>query len=142
MLCLRETALVTLRQWETRLRALLASFVKRYEKLISDHPDVKKKMNLVRASVVQIGQLVQNSPEMNKNCAKWEQLADKDDAYRHNLCKFLDGQELFTGLISHVCSSMHGNEGQPSADQQGIRTGRCFASRTKQTPKERQNLWR
>jgi hypothetical protein len=37
---------------------VLASFGGKYERLITDHLDVKKEMDLVQASVVQIGQLV------------------------------------------------------------------------------------
>jgi hypothetical protein len=69
-------ALAALTQCETCLRAVLASFHDSHEKLIADHPDAKKEMNLVRASVVQIGQLVQNSSKENENGAIWKQLAD------------------------------------------------------------------
>jgi hypothetical protein len=44
---------------------MLVSFIQRYEKLIADHPDAETKMDLMRAFVVQIGQLVQNSSRMN-----------------------------------------------------------------------------
>jgi hypothetical protein len=60
-----------LTQCETRWRALLASFHDRYGKLIADHPDAKKDLDLLRASVAQIGQLIQNSPEVNGNGAEW-----------------------------------------------------------------------
>jgi hypothetical protein len=40
-------ALVTLKLRETRGRAVLASFRERCEKLIANHPDAKKKMDLV-----------------------------------------------------------------------------------------------
>jgi hypothetical protein len=53
-----------------------ASFNERYKKPIADHLDVKKEMNVVRASIVQIGQLVQTSTEVNENDTKWKQLAD------------------------------------------------------------------
>jgi hypothetical protein len=101
-------ALVTLTQCETRWRALLASFDKRYEKLTSDHPDPKKEMDLVRASILQIGQLVQNSPQVNGNGTKWKQLADRAEADRHTLCKFLDGQALFTGLFHMYAATCKG----------------------------------
>jgi hypothetical protein len=87
-------ALAALTQCETCWRDLLASFHERYEKLMSDHPDAKK-MDLVRASVVQIGQLVQNSPKMNGNGAKWKKQTEAD---RRTFCKFLDSQALCTGL--------------------------------------------
>jgi hypothetical protein len=47
-------ALAILTQCETCWRAMLASLDKTYERLIADHPDAKKEMDLVRASVVQI----------------------------------------------------------------------------------------
>jgi hypothetical protein len=37
----------------------------------------KKEMDLLQASVVQTGQLVQNLPKVNGNGAKWKQLADR-----------------------------------------------------------------
>jgi hypothetical protein len=49
VLCLREMALATLTQCESRLQDLLVSFHERYEKLIADHPDVKK-MDLMRGT--------------------------------------------------------------------------------------------
>jgi hypothetical protein len=51
---------------------VLASYDEKYEKLIADHPDAKKEIDLVRASISQIGQLVQNSPKVNGNDAKWK----------------------------------------------------------------------
>jgi hypothetical protein len=124
MLRLREMALATLMQCETRWRAVLASFDERYEKLITDHPDAKKELDLVRGFVVQIWQLVQNSPEVNGNGAQSKRLAD-----RHTLYKFLDGQAVFT------CSNVQGNEGQPS-----VGTAGCFTSGMKQTLKETETL--
>jgi hypothetical protein len=53
----------------------------------------------VQASVVQIGQLVQNLPKVNGNGAKWKQLADRVEANRHTLCKFTAGQTLFISIF-------------------------------------------
>jgi hypothetical protein len=58
------------------------------------------------ASIVQIGQPVQNSPKVNGNGAKWKQLANRAEADRHTLCKFLDGQGLFTG-ICHIYAATY-----------------------------------
>jgi hypothetical protein len=60
-------ALEILMQCETCCQAILASFNERYEKLIANHPDTKKEMDPVQAPIVQIGQLVQNSPKVNGN---------------------------------------------------------------------------
>jgi hypothetical protein len=56
-------------------------------------------MDLVGASVLQIGQLVENTTKVTGNGAKWKQLADSAEADRHTLCNFLDEQKLFTGLF-------------------------------------------
>jgi hypothetical protein len=67
---------------------------------------VKKEMDLVRTSIVQIEQLVQNSPKVNGNGTKWKQLAGIPQADRHTLCKFLDGQALFTSLF-HIYAATY-----------------------------------
>jgi hypothetical protein len=46
-----------------------------------------------------MGRLGQNSPIVIGNGAKWKQLADRAEADRHTLYKFIDGQVLFTGLF-------------------------------------------
>jgi hypothetical protein len=52
---------------------VLASFRERYEKVIASHPDAKKDVGLVQASVVQRGQLVQNPSKVNGSGAKRKQ---------------------------------------------------------------------
>jgi hypothetical protein len=63
---------------------MLASFSERYEKVIADHLDVEE-MDLVCTSIVQIGQLVQKSPKVNGNDAKWTQLVDEAETDTHTL---------------------------------------------------------
>jgi hypothetical protein len=92
-------ALATLTQCETRWRPVLASSDERCEKLISDHPDAMEELDLVRASIVQIRQRAENLPKANGNGTMWKQLADRAEADRHNLCKFLDGQALLVVLF-------------------------------------------
>jgi hypothetical protein len=73
-------------------------------------------MDVALAPIVKIGHLVQNSPKVNGNGAKWKQLADIAEADRHTLCKFLDAQALFTGLVhmyAATCKEMRDNL-QPS----------------------------
>jgi hypothetical protein len=139
---LREMALAVLKQCEARWRAVLASFDKRYEKLIADHPDAKKEMDLVRVSIVRTGQLVQNSPKVNGNGPKWKQLADKAEADRQNLCKFLDGQALFTGVfLTYVATYMQMRGSiQPSSKKSGHEDASQAQKKKKQTPKDRQTL--
>jgi hypothetical protein len=80
-------------------------------KINSDHSDAKKEMDLVRVSVVQIGQVVQNSPSVNGNGSKWEQLVDRVGANRHTLHKFLDGRASFTGLF-HMYATTYKEMGE------------------------------
>jgi hypothetical protein len=72
-------ALAALTQCGTRWRVLLASFRERFGKLIADHPNAKKEVDLMQASIVQ------NSPKANGNAAKWKQLADRAEANRRSL---------------------------------------------------------
>jgi hypothetical protein len=125
----------SLTQCGTHWRVVLASFHDRDKRLIADHPDAKKEMDLVRASIVQIGQLVQNSPKVNGNGAKWKQLAGSAEADRSTLCKWTGANYRLT---SHVCTNIQRNEEQPSIEQQGIGTGRCIASDN--TGVSRQNI--
>jgi hypothetical protein len=51
------------------------------------------------ASIVQIGQLVQNSHKMNGNGTNWKQLSDRAEAERHIIRKFLDGHALLASMF-------------------------------------------
>jgi hypothetical protein len=114
-------AVATITQCETWRRAVLPSFDERYEKLIENHPDAKKEMDLARACVVQVVQLVQNLTKVNCSGAKWKQLADRTEAKRHILCKPLGGRVLFTGLFRIYAAVWKGIRGmlQPSAKESG-----------------------
>jgi hypothetical protein len=83
--------------------------------------DAKEEKNLVWASIVQIGQLVQNSPEVNGYGAKFEQQAGKADADRHTLCKFLDGQAPFTSQFHKNAATEKEKRDilQPSSEELG-----------------------
>jgi hypothetical protein len=116
---------------------VLLSFDKRYEKLMADHPVAKKEMGLVLASIVQIGQLVQNSPQVNGNGTKWKQLADRAEADRHTLCKFLDGQALFTGLF-HIYAATC-KETRDSLHPSSIQSGQVDASQAEQNKRRKRN---
>jgi hypothetical protein len=85
---------------------VLLSFRERYGKLIAGHPEAKKEMDLVRASVVQISKLVQNTTKVTGTGAKWKQLTYRAEADRHTLCKFLDGEALFSCLV-HMYTTTH-----------------------------------
>jgi hypothetical protein len=86
-------------QCETRWRAVLASFDKQYETLISKNLDATKKINLIRTGLIKIGQLIQTSPQQNGNGATWKQLVDKAESEQNLLCKHLDRKVLFTGML-------------------------------------------
>jgi hypothetical protein len=58
---------------------------------------------------------------------------------RHTLCKFLDGHALFIALF-HMYAATQGNEGQPSTEQHGTETGRCFASITNNAERRTETL--
>jgi hypothetical protein len=89
-------------------------------------------MDLVRDSVAQIRQLVQNSSKRNKNVAKWKQLAEAD---KHTLCKFLDRQALATGLFHmYVTTYKELNRAARNRDRKMLR------KQNKTNIKERQKL--
>jgi hypothetical protein len=48
---------------ETRWRAVLASLRKKYETLITKNPDAIREINLIRTGLINIGQLIQTSPQ-------------------------------------------------------------------------------
>lgn len=50
---------------------MLASYNEQYEVLMVDYADARKDTDAGEAAIVQIGQLVQNSPKMNHKRDKW-----------------------------------------------------------------------
>jgi hypothetical protein len=107
-----KMALSGLMQCETRWHAVLASFDEQYEVLMVDHADARKEIDSVRAAIVQIGQLVQKSPKMNGNGAKWKELANRAEAVSNAPCKHMGGKALFAGLLhlyAAVCKEMWGS---------------------------------
>jgi hypothetical protein len=56
-------------QCETRWRAVLASFDKQQETPIANNPDSTEEIYLIRTGLIQIGQLIQTSPQQNGNGA-------------------------------------------------------------------------
>jgi hypothetical protein len=98
----KKVVLSGLIQWETRWEVVLALFDEQYEVIMADHADTRKEIGLVRAAVVQMGQLVQKSPKMNGNGAKWKELADRAETERNALCKYMGGQVLFAGCCTFM----------------------------------------
>jgi ribosomal protein L17 len=101
---------------------------------LADHQDIKKKMDQVRPSVVQIEQLVTNSPNANANSAKWKQLANRAEAERRTLCKFIDGQALFACLF-HTYAATY-KETRDSFNR-AVNSGQQVASQAEQNKPRR-----
>jgi hypothetical protein len=100
--CSRQLALGTPvgpTQFETRWRAVLASFDKQHVTLIANNPDATEEINLFRTGLVKVGELIQTSPQKNGNGATWKRLVDKAENEKSVLCKPLDGKALFTGML-------------------------------------------
>jgi hypothetical protein len=94
---------------------MLATFDERCAKLIADHSVAKKEKGIERDSIVQIG------PKVHGNGTKWKELADRAEADKHTLYKFLDGQALFTGLF-HMYTTTYKelrDSLQPSSKESG-----------------------
>jgi hypothetical protein len=148
-------ALCKLTQCETRWWVALTSFDERYGKVIADCLDVKKEVDLVQASIVQIGQLVQNLPKVNGNGAKWKQLVDRAEADRHTFCKFLNGQMLYTSLFHTYAGAYRemrdslglGQEDASQAEQNKHQKkdrnseAECCTRKQKRPPPTYQNPW-
>jgi hypothetical protein len=121
---------VTLTQCGTRWRALLALCRQRFAKSIADHPNAKEEVDLVRAS------RVQNSPKADGNGAKWKELADRAEGNMRTVCKFLDGQALFTGLF-HMYAATY-KEIKDGLHPHSIESGQEDVSQTDQNKRERE----
>jgi hypothetical protein len=75
------------------------------KKLTANNPDAKKEMDLVRASVVQIGQLILNSPKVNGNDAKCKQIVDRaEQTGTSSASSWLDRHYL---LDYFACTQQH-----------------------------------
>jgi hypothetical protein len=93
-------ALASLSKCEIWWVVKLIMFDRDYEALIAFHPEAKMEIDQLRSTFVQISQLVHNSPKVNINAAKWEQLVDTAHTETKILCKYVHGQALFTALLS------------------------------------------
>jgi hypothetical protein len=91
-------------QYETRWKAVLASFDKQYETIIANNPDATEEINLIQTGLIKIGQPIQTSPQQNGNGATWKRLIDRAENEKSSLYKHLDGKALFTGMLT-LCSN-------------------------------------
>jgi hypothetical protein len=78
---------------------VLASFDKQHETLIANNPNATEEISFVQTELVKIGQLIQTSPPQNGNSVTWKRLVDKAENEKNVLCKHLDGEALFTGMM-------------------------------------------
>jgi hypothetical protein len=119
-------------QNETRWRAVLASFDKQYETVIAKNPDATKEINLIRTGLIKIGQLIQTSPQQNRNGATWKRLVDKAESEKSVLYKHLDGKLLFTGLLRlYTATHREMEESLLSECAQGIEEAEPHSKRRK-----------
>jgi hypothetical protein len=102
-------ALSPLDKSEIWCKSTVAVFEVWYEKLITDHPDAKTEIDLIQDTLLQICELVCNSPNRNANELKLEQMTDTATTEMETLSKYVDGKALYTGLLkmySSVCKEM------------------------------------
>jgi hypothetical protein len=137
----RNDSCYTNRTWDTLAgRVLLLPWEVRkvnreVRKVNSDHPYAKKEVDLVRTSIVQIGQLLQDSLKVNDNGVKWKQLTDRAEADRNTLCKLLDGQALFTGLFRMYAATY--KERRDSLQPSSMESGQEVASQAEQNKRRK-----
>jgi hypothetical protein len=86
-------------QFETRWRPVLASFEKQYETLIANNRKAKEEVNLNRKGLIELGQLIQTSPQQNGKGATRKRPVEKTENEKNVVYKHLDGKALFTGLL-------------------------------------------
>jgi hypothetical protein len=79
--------------------AVPASFDKQHEALIANNPEATEEINLIRTGLIEIGQLIQTSPQRNGNGATWKRLVIKAENEESVFCKHLDVKALFTGML-------------------------------------------
>jgi hypothetical protein len=80
-----------------------------HEKLIADHPDAKMEIGLIRSTILQIWQLVENLKEENGKGAKLVQITETAETETKILYKYVAGRALYAGLLklfSSVCKEL------------------------------------
>jgi hypothetical protein len=91
---------------ETRWSEILASFQRNIDKLTGEHPESIGGIELIHSGLIIIGQLIHISPCVNGNGAQWKAIITRAEAERAVLCKHLEGQALFTGML-HLYAAIH-----------------------------------
>jgi hypothetical protein len=91
---------------ESRWSEILASFQRNVDKLTGEHPECIEDIRLIHSDLITIGQLIHISPRVNGNGAEWKQIITGAEAERAVLCKHLEGQTLFTGML-RLCAAIH-----------------------------------
>jgi hypothetical protein len=122
---------------KTRWSEILASFQRKIDKLTGEHPECIGDIKLIHYGLITIGQLIHISPRVNGNGAQWKAIITRAKAEMAVLCKHLEGQALFTGML-RLCTAIHRElcdslkrEEQPSEEF-------CEQRRRKRNPSEQQ----
>jgi hypothetical protein len=69
------------------------------EQLTGEHPECVETIRLIRSGLISTGKLIHISPRVNGNGAEWKQIITRAEDERAVLCKHLEGQALFTGIL-------------------------------------------
>jgi hypothetical protein len=84
---------------ETRWSEILASFQRNVHKLTEEQPECIEDIRLIHSGLITIGKLIHISPLVNGNGAEWKPIITRAEAERAVLCKHLEGQALFIGML-------------------------------------------
>jgi hypothetical protein len=84
---------------ERRWAETLASFVRNMVNLTVKHPECIKDIKLLQAALLTIEQLINSSSRVNGNDAELKGIITKTQEEKAVLCKHLEGQTLFSGML-------------------------------------------
>jgi hypothetical protein len=84
---------------ENRWAGILTSFQRNLDDLAEKHPESIEDIKTLHAGLIIIGQLIHSSPSVNGNGAEWKRIINKSEEERAVLCKHLEEQALFLGML-------------------------------------------
>jgi hypothetical protein len=84
---------------EKRWAGILASFQINLDDLREKQPESIENIKTLHAGLITIGQLIHSSPRVNGNGEEWKSIITQSEEERIVLCKHLEGQTLFSGLL-------------------------------------------
>jgi hypothetical protein len=104
----------------------LASFERNMLNLTEKHPECIEDIKLLHAGLLTIRQLIHASPRVNGNGAEWKGIITKTEEEKAVLCKHLEGQALFSGMLclyaaTHrdLMNTLKQEEEEPSGETKG-----------------------